>query len=105
VAGRNVFFINRAYGYNYIGQIDAGNNPVSMADNGISGGAEIALVDGTTNGYKIDMTNYSFSPIVDPMGLFTGADIVAYLQTYFIFNTIPNSHQTIPLLFLILVDN
>lgn len=95
VVNNNVYFINRAYGYNFIGQIEAGTNPVSMADNGISGGAEIALVDGTTTGYRIDMTNYSFGPIVDPDGLFTGADVVAYLQTYFIFNTIPNTQNFI----------
>lgn len=90
-----VYLINQAYGFNTIGMIAPGVNPVSMADNGVSGGAEIALVDGTTTGYQIDMLTYVMSPIVDGSGLFTGADVVAYLETYFVFNTVPNSQNFI----------
>lgn len=93
VVNDTVYFINPAFGHNVIGNIAAGNNPVSMADNGITGGAEIALVDGTTTGYSIDMNTYAFGPIVDPSGVFTGADVVAYLQTFFIFNTVPNTQN------------
>lgn len=95
VINDTVYFINQAYGHNVIGNIAAGNNPVSMADNGVTGGADIALVDGTTTGYRIDMNTYGFSPIIDPTGLFTGADVVAYLQTFFIFNTVPNTQNFI----------
>lgn len=88
-----LYLINQAYGYNIIGVIAPGTNPISMADNGVTGGAEIALVDGTMTGYSINMVTYAFGPIVDPTGLFTGADVVAYLETYFIFNTVPNSQN------------
>ena len=88
-----VYFINKIYGYNYIGNIAPNNTPISMADNGVTGGNEIALVDGTTTGYSINMTTYAFAPIVDPSGVFTGADVAAYLETYFIFNTIPNTQN------------
>ncbi len=93
VVNDTVYFINAAYATNVVGNIAPGTHPVSMADNGITGGAEIALVDGTTTGYSIDMNTYAFAPIVDPSGLFTGADVVAYLETFFIFNTVPNTQN------------
>lgn len=93
VVNDTVYFINQVYTHSVIGNIAVGNNPVSMADNGITGGAEIALVDGTTTGYSIDMNTYAFGPIVDPSGVFTGADVAAYLSTYFIFNTVPNTQN------------
>lgn len=93
VVNDTVYFINPAFVHNVIGNIVAGNNPISMADNGVTGGAEIALVDGTTTGYSIDMNTYAFAPIVDPSGVFTGADVAAYLSTFFIFNTVPNTQN------------
>ncbi len=88
-----IYRIDKAFATNVIGNIVAGVNPVSMADNGITGGAEVAVVDGTITGYQINMVNYAFSSIVDPTGLFTGADVVAYLETFFIFNTVPNTQN------------
>lgn len=93
IVNDTVYFINPAYGYNVIGVIETGTTPVSMADNGVTGGAQIALVDGTTTGYFINMNTYAFAPIVDPMGVFTGADVVSYLETFFIFNTVPNTQN------------
>lgn len=93
IVNDTVYFINQAYGHNILGTIAPGNTPVSMADNGISGGADIALVDGTTTGYQIDMNTYAFGPIVDPTGVFTGADVAAYLSTFIIFNTVPNTQN------------
>ncbi len=90
-----VYLINVAYGTNVIGEIAPGTNPVSMADNGVSGGQQIALVDGTTTGYEISMATYAMSPIVDPTGLFTGADVVQFLETFFLFNTVPNTQNWI----------
>lgn len=93
VVNDTVYFINKAYGYNVVGQIKANSTPISMADNGVTGGAEIALVDGTTTGYSINMNTFAFAPIVDSQGVFTGADVVAYLETFFIFNTVPNTQN------------
>lgn len=95
VVNDGVFFINQAWVWYRIGTISPGNNPTSMADNGQSVGNRIALVDGTPTGYQIDMTTYAFSPIVDPTDLFQGADVVRYLQTFFLFNTAPNSQNWI----------
>ncbi len=88
-----VYLIHAAYNYNIVGQIMVGTTPVSMADNGVTGGAEIALVDGTATGYSINMNTNAMAPIVDLSGLFTGADVVAYLETFFIFNTVPNTQN------------
>jgi hypothetical protein len=93
VVNGEVFFINAAFATHVVGSIVPGVNPVSMADNGITGGAEIALVDGTTTGYSINMNTFTMAPIVDPTGVFTGADVVAYLETFFIFNTVPNTQN------------
>lgn len=93
VVNDTVYFINRAYATFIVGNVAPRSNPVSMADNGVTGGAEIALVDGTTTGYSINMNTYAFAPIVDPSGVFTGADVVAYLETFFIFNTVPNTQN------------
>lgn len=95
VINDTVYYVDPAFRFNVIGHIAAGVNPVSLADNGQSAGNAIVLVDGTTTGYQINMTTFAFAPIVDGTGLFTGADVVAYLQTFFIFNTVPNTQSFI----------
>lgn len=90
-----VYYINPVWKFFYLGKIAAGSNPTSMADNGKTAGGQILLVDGTNNGYTIDMTTFAMAPLVDPTGLFTGADNCAYLQTFFLMNTIPNTQSFI----------
>lgn len=70
----------------HIGTIKQGTNTVSMADNGI----DVVLVDGTNNGYVINLSTLAFSQIVDPA--FYGADRVDYLDTFFVFNR-PDTNQ------------
>ena len=53
-----------------------------MADNGTT----LVLVDGTFNGYTIDLATNAFAALVDPTGSFVGADRVRYLDTFFLFN-------------------
>jgi stabilization protein len=95
VIGSTVYAINQAWQFNTLGNIAAGTNPTSMADNGKTAGGDVVLVDGTTTGYTIDMSSFAFAPIVDGTGLFTGADSASYLQTFFLFNTIPNTQSFI----------
>lgn len=94
VVQQGVFFINTAWQWIRLGTIAFGNNPVSMSDNGTQGN-QLCLVDGSTTGYKINLTTFAFAPIVDGTGLFTGADVVRYLSTFFMFNTIPNTQSWI----------
>lgn len=66
-----------------IGRITAGiTTPVSMADNGLF----LVIVDGTSNGWQVDLSTNTFSQISDPNGMFSGADRVDYLDTYLLFN-------------------
>lgn len=95
IVGNTVYAVDQTWRFFTLGNIDVGTNPVSMADNGKTAGGQILLVDGTPNGYTIDMTTFAFAPLVDGTGLFTGADSCAYLQTFIIMNTIPNTQNFI----------
>jgi hypothetical protein len=57
-----------------------GTTPVYMADNGLV----MVLVDGTTDGWAVNLADNSFAQIVDPN--FLGASKVDYDDTFFIFN-------------------
>jgi hypothetical protein len=56
--------------------------PVSMQDNSET----LVIVDGTPNGWEVDLASNGFSQISDPNGMFAGADRVDYLDTYLLFN-------------------
>lgn len=97
VVGPNVYFIDQNWQFNLIGQIGPQLTPISMADNGISNGNEIVLVDNTPFGYQINMSSRQMSQIVDPTGLFTGATKVEYFDTFFCFNQIGTNNWYISL--------
>lgn len=87
VAGRDVFFIDNSWAVTKLGTIGDLPTPVSMADNG----DVLVLVDGSTNGYAIDLTSHTFAALfADPA--FYGSDRVDYCDTYFIFNR-PGTRQ------------
>lgn len=81
-----VYYIDPTWTFNPLGNIQAGNTPVSMSDNGEHAGNQIVVVDGTADGYIITMTTRAMAPLVDGTGTFVGADVVTYLQTFFLFN-------------------
>jgi hypothetical protein len=56
--------------------------PVSMQDNGL----DMLIVDGSANGWNVTLAGNTMAPIIDPGGLFVGADRVDFLDTFFIFN-------------------
>lgn len=82
VSGNTVYYVSPSWVFTTLGTITAGNTPVSMSDNGTT----LVLVDGTVNGYTVDLSLRAFAPIVDPTGSFVGADRVDFLDTFFIFN-------------------
>lgn len=84
VVGANVYSVNSAWQATLLGTIAPGKNPVSMQDNGIT----LVLVDGTPNGYLIDLATNVMSAYTDPS--FLGADKVDYIDTFLLFNQ-PNS--------------
>ena len=88
VVGNNVYYINASWQYTLLGQIVTFSNPCSMADNGIV----LVLVDGSPNGYCIDLTTSARTFGTLTSQYFYGADKVDYLDTFFIFNR-PNTQQ------------
>ncbi|OYV52525.1 MAG: hypothetical protein B7X10_00025 [Burkholderiales bacterium 21-58-4] len=80
VSGAGVYAVNSAWQATQIGSIAYGTTPVYMADNSL----QIALVDGTVNGYTITLATNAFAIINDPS--FYGADGVDYIDTYLYFN-------------------
>lgn len=86
VCGPSVYYVTPAWMFTLLGTITSATTRVSLADNGLV----IVLVDGTPNGYTIDMTTRAFAAIVDPD--FFGADRVDVIDTFFIFNK-PGTNQ------------
>ena len=86
VVGAGVYAVSTSWVYTLLGVIQPGSNPVSMDDNGVT----LVLVDGTNSGYLIDLATNVFSTLIDPTGSFTGADVVEYLDGFFLFNR-PNT--------------
>jgi hypothetical protein len=69
----------------FVGSLQTSSGQVSIADNG----TDAVIVDGSY-GYVVNLTTYAFSQISSAS--FYGADIVDYLDDYFIFNR-PNTEQ------------
>lgn len=88
VIGPTVYATSQAWSRTQIGTIEPGSNPVSMADNGLA----IVIVDGTPNGYCIDMPTNTFAQISGQAGAFYGADRVDYMGTFFVLN-VPGTAQ------------
>lgn len=84
--GPEIFYVDSDFNHTSIGLVTDGVTPVSMADNGLV----IVIVDGTVNGYTIDMTTRAFAAIVS--GSFYGADRVQFIDTFFVFNR-PGTNQ------------
>src|SRR5271163_2312252 len=71
VVGTKVFKIQPGWTLTLIGTLQSDRtNPVSFTDNGTTG----LLVDGSNQGYTINIVNGAFAPLVDSTGTFVGAD-------------------------------
>jgi hypothetical protein len=79
VVGPSVYFFNASQVLLLIGTIADRESQVYFADNGIV----CVLVDGV-NGYVVDLETNTIGIITDPN--FYGADFVALLDTFFVFN-------------------
>lgn len=80
VVGPRVYLLDNAQHLTLIGFIADRQSQVYIADNGLVA----VLVDGSPNGYAINLTTNAFAPIIDPS--FYGADFVIFLDTFFVFN-------------------
>lgn len=86
VVGPTVYLVQSNGAMLFVGSIPDRASQVSMYDNGLA----VVLVDGSTLGYAIDMTTNNFGQIIDPS--FYGADVVRFLDTFFVFNR-PGTNQ------------
>lgn len=76
-----------------LGSITVGRtNPCSFVDNGLGGSAEGLLVDGSSNGWIINISTNVFSQVVDPSGAFQGADKVDFIDSFVLFN-VPGTYS------------
>ena len=81
VCGPNVYYIDASWTATVLGTIDDGTSIVSMADDRLV----ITIVDGTSKGYYIDLTNNrAFGQIV--ADAFYGATKCGYIDTFMAFN-------------------
>ncbi len=80
VCGPDVIYIDPLWEQTVIGQIADSLSRPSFSDNGLA----IVIVDGSPDGYTIEMSTNTFGQIADPA--FYGADKVDFLDGYFIFN-------------------
>lgn len=86
VVNDTVYFVDSNFKHTATGNIGAGTSTVNMADNGQDIGNSIVLVDGSVNGWQINMTTRVLSPIVDGTGTFVGSNRVDYLSGFMLFN-------------------
>jgi hypothetical protein len=90
VVGGSVYYVSPSWAFTSLGTIAQAATPVSMADNGTT----LVLVDGTTEGYRIDLTTRAFERITSanssppsPLAYgFYGADRVDVIDGYLILN-------------------
>ena len=80
VLGNSVYYISPLWVRTLLGTIGTNTGYVSMQDNGLYA----VIVDGSANGYYINLSNNGFGQISDPA--FYGANFVDYVDTYFLFN-------------------
>jgi len=84
VSGHEVYSVNTTtWAGTLLGSITVGlHTPVSMADNTL----DMLIVDGTANGWAVNLAANTMAQVVDPNGMFTGGDRVDYLDTFFVLN-------------------
>lgn len=79
VIGNGVYWTDSAFNRTFVGNISSAAGPTEMADNRLV----IVLVDGSANGWWINMATKVMTKIVD--AAFYGSVTVRYLDTFFLF--------------------
>lgn len=88
VIGPFVYATSRQWARTLLGTIQNGPDPVSMQDNGLA----ILLVDGSINGYAIDLATNQFAPVSGQSGAFYGSNFVDIVDGFFLLNR-PGTNQ------------
>lgn len=88
VIGPHVYYTNQLWQRTLLGVISYGTTPVSMSDNGLA----ILMVDGSPNGWTIDLATHSFAQVTGQGDGFHGGDRVDCTDGFFILN-VPGTNQ------------
>lgn len=86
VVGAKLYKISASYVFTELATLTSATGPVSMSDNGV----EMLLVDGTTNGYTVNLTTDAVGAPTDTG--FQGGVTVDYIDTFLLTNR-PNTGQ------------
>lgn len=86
VVGKSVYYVNAGYAATKLGELGTNANPVSIIDNGDTA----VIVDGSPQGWLIDLGTNAFSAYGDPNYL--GSNRVDFLDGFFTFNQ-PNTRN------------
>lgn len=87
VCGNTLYVVSANFSFSAIGTLSSSSGVVSIEDNGI----QAYLVDGL-NRYSYDLTTLTFAVIGAGDGAFTGADRVAEVDNFFVYNK-PGSQE------------
>lgn len=89
VIGGNAYYVDSSWTLTLLGPlVTDGAGLVDMQDNGVT----LVIVDGTSAGYRVDLKTHEFSRLDDRTGAFVGANSVAYIDGFMLFNH-PNTNQ------------
>lgn len=81
VAGNAVYrILPDTWAFTYLGAFPAGDGPVHAMDNGLS----VLLVDGSPNGYTIQLSSDAYSPVTNPA--FYGSNRVDIVDDFLLLN-------------------
>ncbi|MBA1366218.1 hypothetical protein [Burkholderia gladioli] len=86
VVGPTLYRVMPDWTFSSIGNLDSLGGPVHMRDNTLN----LVIVDGSSNGYTVDLSTLTFSKISDPA--FYGSTRVAIMDDFLLFNQ-PGTRQ------------
>ena len=81
VCGSSVYSINASWALTHLGDIASSTGNVQMIDNG----NYLVIVDGSSNGWTVKLSNNAFSAITDSS--FLGSNTIGFVDGYLVFNT------------------
>lgn len=84
--GQSLYLIGSDWSFTKLGTLKSSGSQVSMADNSVT----LLVVDGSVNGYTVDLISDAFSYVSDPA--FYGADRVDMVDGFFVLNR-PGTNQ------------
>lgn len=88
VIGTVVYYTTSSWIRQSLGTIATSNGPVYMSDNGLA----ILIVDGSPNGYVINLSNNQFAYVSGQNGAFYGSNRVDFVDTFFVLDR-PGTNQ------------